>query len=152
MSNTIVDVDAFGRAMEDILRKLDINVEQCTPKAVQTSLKEGEKQWKKNARSAFSGTYYIGGWGKPGYGKPVKAGKYARSIKSHMLSAGGKEVDGEIGSPSMPGLPHLLEKGHAKVGGGSVAGREHIAPAAEEAFKKLEDELDKGIEEAINGV
>ena len=152
MSDITIDADAFGKTIEEILSKLNMNVEQCTPEAVQTSLKEGEKQWKQNARSSLSSSYTVGGWGKEGYGKTIKTGKYARSIKSHLISSKGQLVDGEIGSPSMPGLPHLLEKGHALVGGGSVGGIEHIAPAADEAFKKLEEELEKGIEEAISEV
>lgn len=152
MTDITIDADAFGKTLEEILNKVGTSVDARTPKAVQNSLKEGEKSWKANARASFSGTYWVGGWGKPGYGKPVKAGKYARSIKSHMIRGFGKEVDGEIGSPSMPGLPHLLEKGHAKVGGGSVPGREHIAPAAEDAFEKLEEELEKGIGEALDGL
>lgn len=43
-------------------------------------------------------------------------------------------------------LAHLLEKGHAKAGGGRVEGRAHIAPAEKNAIKRLEDKLRKGIE------
>ncbi len=44
-------------------------------------------------------------------------------------------------------LTHLLEKGHAKVGGGRVAPRVHIAPVEREMIDKFE----QGVEEAIRG-
>ena len=42
-------------------------------------------------------------------------------------------------------LTHLLEKGHAKVGGGRVAARVHIKPVEE----KMIDDYVQGVEEAI---
>ena len=80
---------------------------------------------------------------------PVRRGKYKRSIRHHMTSNNPMHPAGEIGSASLPGLPHLLEKGHAKVGGGRVPGIPHIAPAAEVAFKTTEDKLLEGIERIL---
>lgn len=150
MTDIAIDADEFGATIEQLLGSVTSGVEEHAPEAVEKALRKGQSAWKKNAKAAFSDSYVVGGWGKDGYGRTITTGRYAASIKHHMLRGGGQSPEGEIGSPKMPGLPHLLEKGHARVGGGFVAGREHVAPAAQEAFDALEDLLAQAIEEAID--
>lgn len=129
MSDTIIDLDEFSAALGEILDRAAEKVPKAARKAVREGLKKGEEEWRSNA--------------------PVNRGKYKDSIKNHMIRDGGDTPTGEIGSPKMPGLPHLLEKGHAKVGGGRVAGIPHIAPAAEVAFDETEKRLIEALERAF---
>lgn len=175
MADTVVGADAFAASVKAILDRLGMNVNNLTPDTVEKALKVGESEWKKNARAVLSHSYSRGGWGKyrtvegykgvrrggrlrvskvtsiKWYGRVYKTGKYARSIR-HQLLAKGAVTEGEIGSASMPGLAHLLEKGHATLGGGGAAAHVHIAPAAETAFRDFEDYVGKAVEEAINAV
>ena len=49
----------------------------------------------------------------------------------------------------IPGLPHLLEHGHAVRGGGrTVPGRLHIAPVEQEVIRTFEREVNESIEKA----
>ena len=50
-----------------------------------------------------------------------------------------------VHSPTDYQLTHLLEKGHAKRGGGRVKARVHIAPAEKAGIEKLKTEVEKGI-------
>ena len=166
MPDISIEADEFGRTVEQLLGRLATGVESETPEAVEQALDAGEKAWKKNARSVLSKSYSRGGWGKrkqtytptgrkskrvEWYGKTFKTGKYARSIRHQMLQSG-ELTEGEIGSSSMPGLAHLLEKGHALVGGGSAKAFVHIEPAAEQAFKDFEKYIDQAIDRAIDDV
>ena len=69
-------------------------------------------------------------------GAPVQTGGYSKSIRYRVEGSGG-EVQGHVYS-TKPGMPHLLEKGHAKIGGGRTRAQEHIAPAADDAFEMTE--------------
>lgn len=172
MADVTIEADAFGRTLSQLLGRVSTGVSSRTPEAIDKALAVGEDEWKKNAKAVLSVSYSRGGWGKirggekgvtryksgkrkgqikaiNWYGKVYKTGRYARSIRHHMLQ-GGEEPAGETGSPTMPGLAHLLEKGHASIGGGAVPAYEHIAPAADKAFDDFEGLLDRAVEEAIN--
>lgn len=72
---------------------------------------------------------------------PKRFGKYAKAWRAKKV---GKAWVIHVAAPHYR-LAHLLEKGHAKRGGGRVPGRAHIAPVEEQAIKQFEDEVKKAI-------
>jgi len=77
---------------------------------------------------------------------PKRYGNYAKSWTM--------KTEPEIGQPHKRivhvkaphyRLAHLLEYGHAKVGGGRVEGRPHIRPAEEEVIREFTREVEEAI-------
>lgn len=77
---------------------------------------------------------------------PKKTGKYAKSWTMSTEKAFG-QPDLRIIHVKAPHyrLAHLLEYGHAKVGGGRVEGRPHIGPAEEEVIREFTREVEEAI-------
>lgn len=71
-----------------------------------------------------------------GYG-----GHYKDGWRSKVESETSKSLRIRVYNKKKPGLTHLLEKGHAKRGGGRVEGIPHIAPAEQNAIEKYERDL-----------
>lgn len=127
-SFTECSVDAFASTLDSIFGEIKDASDDALTDALKTGAATSAKEWRAEA--------------------PVRTGKYKKSVRYRMDSTGDKPQATVYST--MPGLPHLLEKGHARIGGGYVAGIEHIAPAAEdgfdEAFSKLQSNLtEKGL-------
>ena len=67
---------------------------------------------------------------------PKKTGEYAKGWTRKKVGSAG-EVQYVIYNKSKPWLAHLLENGHAKRGGGRVAGKPHIRPN----YRRTEEQL-----------
>lgn len=67
---------------------------------------------------------------------PKRTGEYARGWKAEV-SEQKTYTKAMIFNDTKPYLTHVLENGHAKVGGGRVSARKHIKPTKEWAEEKL---------------
>ena len=76
---------------------------------------------------------------------PQRTGAYAKSwaVKNTKESSHALEVT--VYSRNRYQLAHLLEFGHAKRGGGRVAGRSHIAPAEQAGIEQLQSLIEKAL-------
>lgn len=78
-------------------------------------------------------------------GAPVRTGEYKRGFSVKKTTETGGKLVLTVHNRRKPSLTHLLEKGHAKRGGGRVAGKPHIAPAEEFAISELEERIRRGL-------
>jgi len=77
---------------------------------------------------------------------PKKTGKYAKSWTMTTEKEFGQPHTRIIHAKAPHyRLTHLLEHGHAKVGGGRVEGRPHIRPAEEEVIREFTREVEEVI-------
>lgn len=125
--DSVIDPDMFAASMSELFGEVGTAAGESIEEAARAGSKDGAKAWRKN----------ISGAGIKG------KGEYKKTIR---FTVKGKAEDAQgICYSTMPGLPHLLEKGHAIMGGGRSRAFPHVAPAAEVAFetatKTLEDTL-----------
>jgi hypothetical protein len=76
---------------------------------------------------------------------PTDTGKYAKSWSVKNIKETSNSLEITVYSRNRYQLAHLLEFGHAKRGGGRVAGRAHIAPAEQTGIQALEKELERNL-------
>ena len=117
-----VKPDAFAAEIEKVLSKYGNDVRESLSEVTTRLAKKGAKEVASKARSTFGGSgEYASGW--------------TSRIETSRVSAQGLIYN------QKPGLPHLLENGHANRGGGRTPGRPHIAPVEQELIRAFEEEV-----------
>lgn len=78
-------------------------------------------------------------------GAPVKTRQYQKSWAVKRQKETGNTLEVVVHSRNRYQLTHLLEKGHAKRGGGRVRAIPHIEPAEEKGIRELEEGIRRGL-------
>ena len=122
-----VTADNLSAAVSQMLQKYaDDEVTPTVKQKVEAVAKTAVSGLRSSSRSTFGGSgKYASGWTTT-----KEADRFGMSITIHN---------------TYPGLPHLLEHGHANRGGGRTPGREHIKPIEEAAIQALEKEITEGL-------
>ena len=116
-------IDRLTLEVGKILEEYGDNVQENLNEIVSQMSKQGAKAVKSEARGTFGGS-----------------GKYASGWTS-QVETGRVSAQGTIYNKDVPGLPHLLEHGHANRNGGRTAGRIHIAKVEEQLVKDFESKV-----------
>lgn len=117
----LVPIDRLAIEIEKILEDYGENVQQNINDIVGEMSKKGAKTLNQQSGQTFDGKKYRKSW-------------------TTQVETGRTSAQGTIYS-KIPGLPHLLEHGHAKRDGGRVDGRTHIAPVEEALAREFEQKV-----------
>ena len=117
-------IDKLDVAIQKVLSEYGEETNKNVTELAKKFAQKGAKAVKDSAKAKFGGS-----------------GKYANGW-TYTVETGRLSAQGAIYNKAAPGLPHLLEYGHAKRGGGRVPGKAHIAPVEE----KLVEEFRKAVE------
>lgn len=117
MSSSTISVNKFSASIDEILEEFADAQTDYLDEGLHAGAKLAAKEWRANA--------------------PVMTGAYKKSIRFKKSKDDPEKPEYRVyaASPHYR-IVHLLEKGHAKVGGGRVEARVHVAPAAEAGFEK----------------
>lgn len=118
-------IDKLQAVIADTLDEYGEEVDRNMTEAVKAVAKAGATALRQSSKQTFGGTgEYASGW-------------------TAAVDEGRLSTSAVIYNSKVPGLPHLLEHGHAKRGGGRVEGRKHIEPVEEQIINEFQAEVEK---------
>ena len=118
-----VGLEGFTVALDRILKKYGEDVSKSMETVVPRVASRGAKALREASELTFEGT-----------------GRYAKGWKP-KTTKGRLRTSSVIYNANTPGLPHLLEHGHANWPEGRTTGRTHIAPIERRIEDWLEEEV-----------
>ena len=125
MADQVVDIGHLADAVMDGLREYADLATDSMKTAVTKAGKTVRKEVSANA--------------------PRRTGTYAKSWRTRKTRESSNVLEVTVYSPKRYMLAHLVEKGHAKRGGGRVAGKPHIAPAEQHGIEQLTREIEEAL-------
>lgn len=125
-----IPIDRLSAEINKILTEYGNEVQENVDDAARRVTKAGAKAVRGNAQSTF----------RVGNGEKNYAKGWTSKFETGRLSA-----QGIIYNKDLPGLPHLLEHGHANRNGGRTPGRPHIGPVE----KQIIEDFEKAVKAAI---
>lgn len=134
MAKRKVTAENLSSVIRDILEDYHDDITDDMKEVTARVTKEGAQAVKNAALETFA----------PMRGRGLKKGRYGSGWTS-QVETGRFSAQGVIYNSKYPGLPHLLENGHAKRGGGRVAGRPHIKPVEEQIVREYEEKLERAL-------
>lgn len=122
MANIKCTLEELPDAIKEILDEYEQESIWGCKETVHQIATKGAQAIRAGARANFNGKKYAASW--------------RVQDDSSRIGASATIYSGK------PGLPHLLEHGHAKRGGGRTSGRPHIAPVEQQLIKEFVIELE----------
>lgn len=122
-----ISIDGLGDEVARLMEEYAADVAEDMKKEARATAKEAVKELKATSPE----------------GKGSRKGHYKDGWASKVESEDALSIGIRIYNKKKPGLTHLLEKGHAKRGGGRVEGIPHIAPAERKAVEAYERRLER---------
>ena len=119
-----VPADRLSAEIKSILAEYGGEVADSMGDAVKKVTRAGAKALRAESKQKF----------------PKGSGAYAKGWTS-SVDTKKRSAQGVIYNKDLPGLPHLLEHGHANRGGGRTAGRVHIKTIEDEVVKDFDKEV-----------
>lgn len=120
-----IKIDALGAEITKLMEEYASEVAADTKAEAKAVAKQAVKELKQTSPE----------------GPGSRKGHYKDGWASKVESENAVSIGIRIYNKKKPGLTHLLEKGHAKRGGGRVEGIPHIGPAEKQAAKDYERRL-----------